>query len=105
MTVISYTKSYDRHIIECCGHTGYGKIGSDILCSAVSVLCLTAESYLREAYDKGAIDYIDSKLDSGYGYIEFSCKEDTDTHAAIEIILLGFRLLSENFPENISYEE
>lgn len=105
MTCISYTNCYDRYILECTGHTDYGNAGSDILCSAVSVLCLTCDAYLSKAYAEGIISNYDSRITSGYAYISFSCDEESPAISCMEALTEGFRMLSDNFPENISYEE
>ncbi len=104
MTVISYDNYYDDHILQCVGHTGYAPSGSDILCSAVSILCLCAKEYLEGAKRDGLISSLRCDISTGYANISFSCKADGIAAKCFEAILCGFRILAESFPEHIQLD-
>lgn len=103
MTEVSYNLCDDRYVFECVGHTGYAARGSDILCSAVSVLCYTLEEYLDKMERCGRISHLVRDFRDGAVFIEFSLDSDSDLSLleAADAILDGFRTLSDSYPEYI----
>ncbi|MBQ7836181.1 MAG: ribosomal-processing cysteine protease Prp [Clostridia bacterium] len=104
MTQISYTRYHDEHIIECIGHAESSPFGEAILCSAVSVLCLTAREYLEKASAEGLIRNLYCNFEPGKVFITFTCSEGSDAEKCIETIICGFKMLGESFPDNIDLD-
>ncbi len=104
MTTVSYETYYDEHKLVCVGHTGYGDHGSDILCSAVSILCHTARAYLENAYIEGLVSSLDADVGSGFANISFTCPAGSIAEKCFEAIIGGMRLLGECFPDNIVFD-
>ena len=107
MTCVSYYPYYEAHIFECTGHTGYASAGKDILCSAVSCLCYTLDSYLRGCVDEGKITHYVSHFDNGEVRIQYEYTDTCNSTAveeAVRAILCGFILLEENFPDHITVD-
>ncbi len=104
MTLITCDTYYDDHILECSGHTGYAKRGDDILCSAVTMLCITIASYLEEAAKNGLIANYLCDISQGYANIRFTSKRGGEAEKCFFALTNGFKILSEAFPDYISYE-
>ncbi len=104
MTEISFDLCGDTYIFECVGHTGFSASGSDILCSAVSILCYTLKDFLEDMEADGRISDLICDLRGGTAIIEFRTASDDDTSLleAVCALLGGFRLLGDNYPEYIS---
>ena len=91
--VIYYKES---HLLTMDGHSGYSEEGTDIVCSAASILAYT----LAEAVSKFNDPYIDLDI----GSAEISCNQNDDTvNLVFDTICDGYKLLENNFPENISF--
>ena len=105
MTYITHNTYYDEHILECSGHTGFAKRGSDLLCSAISILCLTLHYYLIEAAENGLVANLMSDVQDGYVNIRFTCPRGSEADKCFTAITGGFRMLAESFPDYIFYEE
>lgn len=104
MTDISFQLYDDTYIFECNGHTGYSTRGSDILCSAVSVLCYTLKDLLEDMEAAGRIYRLICDFRDGMAIIEFSLSSEKDTPLleAVNALLRGFRILSDGYPEYIT---
>lgn len=103
MTEISFDLCGDTFIFECTGHTGFDARGSDILCSAVSVLCYTLEDYLLNMEQCGRITRLVRDFRDGSVFIEFVCASDDDVPLlqAVDAVMGGFRILADSYPEHI----
>ena len=104
MTRITLDTYYDDHILECTGHTGYGPHGKDILCASVTILCLTIKDYLTEAAKNGLISNFLCDISQGYANIRFTSAIGGEADRCFLAITSGFKLLSECFPDHISYD-
>lgn len=91
------------------GHAGHGVIGSDIVCSAVSILTYTVAQIFKtmeqgDAFKSPAV----IRLDRGDGQISALCL-DSDGYAEARKAMLfaktGFRLLEAAYPENVTLVE
>lgn len=104
MTEISFNLYDSTYIFECKGHTGYSARGSDILCSAVSVLCYTLKDLLEDMEAAGRIYRLICDFHDGMAIIEFSpaSEKDISLLEAVEALLRGFRILGEGYPEYIT---
>ncbi|MDC7295241.1 MULTISPECIES: ribosomal-processing cysteine protease Prp [unclassified Butyrivibrio] len=88
MTSIIFTKTSDDNYksIECNGHAGFAEYGSDIVCSAISVLTINTINSL----DNLTKDEISVFQDEDKGIIRFEFK-DTPSHDA-ELLVRSFEL-------------
>lgn len=102
MTKVTLDTYYDTNLFECSGHTGFAAAGEDILCSAVSVLCYTLQSYLSSAYSQGTISRFSADFSDGQVLMQYELdEENNEVEACIDAILGGFRILEESFPDYI----
>lgn len=86
----------DSHMLTMDGHSGYSELGTDIVCSAASILAYT----LGEAVSKLNEPYIDLDI----GCAEISCNQNDDTvNLIFDTICDGYKLLADTYPENISF--
>lgn len=108
MTQVTLVKSKDGAVLKCkaLGHAGFAKSGNDIVCSAVTILMRTALQLFSETSG------IDFQTDtSARGLISFSAelkKSDSVLGERIstigDFLQKGFESLSEEFPENVTFE-
>lgn len=105
MTHITHNTYYDEHIFDCTGHTGYKERGSDPLCAAVSILCLTLCYYLEEAAERGLVANLMREIEPGEVHVRFVCPRNSEADKCFYAIMEGFKMLSESFPEHIFYED
>ena len=100
MTRVSYEPEAFRLRVE--GHAGSAPAGRDLVCAAVSVLCWTliAEAEAEERY------HTETVTDEKRAYIDVRCCPEGATAYAcsylFDIIMSGFTLLAENYPEYIT---
>ena len=90
------------------GHAGYNKLGSDVVCAAVSILARTLVLQLNEwaSLDK------DFKVEVDYhsrAYLSVSVlKCGKNAYGALSNIFsfvsLGFRSLADEYPDNVKLE-
>lgn len=80
--------------IEIIGHANYGPSGCDIVCAAVSILSTVLIQRLIEVDAKPYYEYL-----SGRVIVEY--KENEKTIEILNTILCGFRLLTEQYPDNV----
>lgn len=92
-----------KHTLSVEGHAGYAEKGKDIVCAAVSILLYTL-SYSLAGMEE-LIEDSDIQLEEGKSYI--ACKPKKGYRQNVDLIfwtcLNGFELLSENYPEHVSY--
>lgn len=104
MVNVNFEQTGSSFEIKCLGHAGYAERGKDIVCAAVSALCIALELALRksgaarhcsfyENIDDGLYEIIISDIKNGE--CEKMCKN------YIFMFLSGMELLQEHYPENI----
>lgn len=93
MTTVTYYETNDEISIEIKGHCGYGVEGSDIVCSAISMLAQTLLAYLN-------IDNEDMKYCMKSGYVWAYAKGDNVVQT-FHVIMCGYHLLAENYPDHV----
>ena len=93
MTTITYYEGKDEISIEIKGHCGYAEEGSDIVCSAVSMLAQTLVSYLIAEGD-------DVRYTIRSGYVWCYSKGDK-AKQAMKVIMCGYYRLAENYPDYV----
>ena len=85
MTRVEYSPAARR--LRLTGHAGAGEHGSDPVCAALSIL-------------------VYALLDAGAeGRVERGEAELLLPAADVDVALCGFRLLAENFPQNVEFKE
>ena len=106
-TVIFEDTGKGRHI-SISGHSGYPGMdkGSNILCSAISVLSQSYLQVLHEMSERGEIKDFSYSLKSGDIQVYFTPPKDelvASRYCALERFLyVGFRGLESKYPENIT---
>lgn len=97
---------YDRpsHSLKMDGHAYSGEAGHDLVCAAASILAYTlAASATNAAQAPGTTS--DIKLESGDAAVV--CNPDPKVAGAVTLmydtVCVGFELLAQNYPENVSY--
>jgi uncharacterized protein YsxB (DUF464 family) len=92
-------KHYD---IKITGHAKHGKVGEDIVCSAVSILFYTLAESVTESRNMLKAEPI-IENDDGNGHIQCVPKEEYEGNIARTYwtILNGFNLLATNYKKNV----
>lgn len=85
MTRVEYSPATRR--LRLTGHAGAGERGSDPVCAALSILVYA----LLDAGAEGRVERGEAEL----------LLPDRD----VDVALCGFRLLAENFPQNVEFKE
>jgi len=83
------------------GHAGYAEEGSDIVCSAVSVLAINTVNALEQLTDEPFDGEEDP--DGGYLQVTFPGVPGHDAGLLLDALELGMRSLAENYPQYIAY--
>ena len=78
------------------GHAGYAVEGSDVVCSAISMLIQTLIAYLET-------DECECKYTMRTGHV-WSYAKGYDAKIAFGVIMTGFWLLSQTYPEHVSID-
>ncbi|MBR2473919.1 MAG: ribosomal-processing cysteine protease Prp [Clostridia bacterium] len=120
MTKIVYGNYDDRFYFEASGHavsdevlngcgcdeTDISRADSDSVCAAISILVLAAAERLRELDSDGELIHFSDEVESGYACFDVTPRDySTDSVKEIfELLMSGFSLLEENYPELICCE-
>ena len=87
---------------ECKGHAGYAPEGSDIICSAVSVLAFTCANALESVAGKKA----EAEVSDGFMKVMLSEKDvSPETQIIFQTIFQGFSDLAEEYPKYLRLTE
>ncbi len=82
--------------IEVQGHAGAGTLGEDVVCAAVTTLCLTYARAMTQIHAKG----FEATMREGYAYME--CTRLKANAPYVHMILSGFVMLAEMYPEYVT---
>ena len=86
------------------GHANYAEDGSDIVCSAVSILAHTLAEHAAVLYEKGYITKPDLKIEKGDYFL--SCTGDENSFPYLQdkfaFVQLGMDIIKSTFPDNVS---
>ena len=96
MTKVTYFDQGDEFSITIEGHAGYDKIGSDIVCSAISILGQTLLAYIDT--DHEVFRY---HLESGRIW---AYAKGRDVRKALNVIMAGYWLIQNNYPDYLSVD-
>ncbi len=88
--------------IEVSGHAQFAESGSDIVCSAVSMLMFTIANKLDDL-EKFIIVEIDEE-DGGYMQIEI-IKRDEQTNLLFDTLVFGLEMIKQQYKEYIDIKE
>ncbi len=109
MTAVTLLTGKDGVLKNCKanGHADFSRKGSDIVCSAVTILLKTAMKVLSQK------DGVTLKADmSSRGNLAFCVEATKDTPETAsclkytaDFLRAGFESLSKEFPKNVSFEE
>ena len=94
MITITVFKHQDQYCgFRSCGHAGYAKEGSDIICAAVSVLTVNAINSI----DTLTEDAFDVRQDEGYLelILEGTCSKETSL--LLDSLVLGLESIQESY--------
>ena len=100
MTQVSFNITENKCVLQVEGHADYSSRGTDIVCSAVSILSYTiAESIENIEAKEKVIDIAD-----GHVYIEVTPLDVVSKAVcliAFDTVMKGFELLAESYPDNV----
>lgn len=102
--MINITFKPNTYELEITGHAGHDVKGKDIVCAAVSTLFYTLGQALAEP---GVLheDELEFKDEEGHGYIKgVSNPMCANGDIIYNTILIGFNMLANQFPENVSFK-
>lgn len=83
------------------GHSGYSSSGTDIVCSAISILCFTLLNAVMEHRDKPLKMSYQQK--DGYFFLNFFHCNDEGLKAVFYAVCNGFQMLTEQYPDYVSF--
>lgn len=90
---------FSKKSIHILGHANFDVYGSDIVCSAVSMITTTIANKLKLLNSEIAIE-----LDEGNSFFEWE-KLSHDEKLLIETLILGLEMIAENYSKYIKIEE
>lgn len=103
--MIKVTYNQKKHIVQVEGHAKSGEYGHDLICASASILVHTLIANTRHFEENSSKKSV-VKLESGNAYIH--CKPLEAYEGACELafnsVCVGFELLANNYPKNISYK-
>ena len=101
MTRVSYDQAEMR--MEIRGHAGGGEYGRDLICAAESILLLTLEAALE---DSGELLLPTVRKRPGEAMIrcEPEAGHERKCREIMHTVFIGFQLLANRYPENVSAE-
>lgn len=107
MTDIKIVKNKGEIVkVICSGHTGYGEVGEDIVCSAISSIVQTALLGLMTV----AHVNVQYKVDEKEGYLEFAIKDNIskgerhDSSVILDTMLCGLSDLNTEYSDFMNLE-
>ena len=105
MTRIKLTADNNYFRLKINGHAGYADPGSDIVCSAISVLTYTVAQLVEDSADK--LYGRSVKISDGQADISFTAKEMSTDEIRQKLcaICRGFELLQASYPDYVFYKK
>lgn len=82
------------------GHAFYADSGNDIVCSAISILCYAIGNQMLLIDENN----INIEIDEGKFNI-VSKKYNKDINLLFETLINGFKMINENYPNNLKIQE
>jgi uncharacterized protein YsxB (DUF464 family) len=106
MTKVFYREYYDRYLLIIEGHASFSEKGTDIVCSAVSILVYTLLNILKDEESNKRLAIRREIVRDGYFCVEvepFDFSKNR-TKGIIDTIIMGLALLNQEYPENVTLE-
>ena len=104
MIHVTYHKAYNRLTVQ--GHAGAAPKGEDLVCSAASILALTLAENVKHMEQIRAVR--NPVIEIQEGNAEISCNAAPRYKGVVaqtfQSVIVGFEILADKFPENISFE-
>lgn len=103
MIQVTYFKKKNRVVIS--GHAFSGEAGHDLVCAGVSALTYTLTANVGNMEEQGIVKDAKVKLHKGHGTIRCNAVEGCEdmVKRIYEAVCVGFEILANRFPKNISY--
>ncbi len=102
MTNIEISVSDKLIKIYMAGHSDYSEPGSDIVCSAISILEYIMYGYVESNPDQAFMKSYNTG--AGYSYMQIIPK-DSGVFEVVKSVITGFEALSKEYPENINLKK
>ena len=96
MTTVTYFEQNDEVSIEIKGHSGFAVEGSDIVCSAVSMLAQTLLAYLN-------VDHEEFDYSKRTGYV-WAYAKGINVRTALNVIMTGYFLLARDYSDHVKID-
>lgn len=106
MTKVFYREYYDKYLLIIEGHASFSENGTDIVCSAVSVLVYTLLNMLKDEESDKRLKLNREIVRAGYFCVEvepFDFSKNR-TKGIIDTVVMGLALLNQEYPENVRLE-
>ena len=106
MTKVFYREYYDHYLLIIEGHASFSEKGTDIVCSAVSILVYTLLNILKDEESDKRLAIRREIVRDGYFCVEvepFDFSKNR-TKGIIDTIIMGLALLNQEYPENVTLE-
>ena len=102
MTQAAITKTSNDVEIAITGHAGYNP-GNDVVCAGISTLSYTLINYLNYLAEAAKIKELHVEADEGNHRIRFEkyTAYDPIVDSAIEMFIMGLKMVSEHYPNNL----
>ena len=99
-----YHRKYHRLTID--GHAHSGEPGQDLVCASASALAYTLAANIQNLYRQGAVREPVTRMDPGAAEIRCSAvsRYRSTVTLVFDTVCAGLDILSQQYPENISYE-
>ena len=104
MTKITLSNAHGNVILSIDGHSGYSTSGTDIVCSAISILQYSFATWLEEKEkESGYIQIHTLNVKPGFASIAYSDPRE-ESKSNLEMLIGGFEALAEMYPNNVEFE-
>lgn len=103
MIEIKYRLRNNSFRLNAVGHAGYAPVGSDIVCSAVTVLLYTFSFAASSLHDNDIADDVSIVMESGKANIEFSfeSRQQKTVECALLPIVKAMKMIERRHPQNV----
>nr|DAS52692.1 MAG TPA: YsxB-like protein [Caudoviricetes sp.] len=106
MTHITVYKNGNRYSIKLNGHANYAPNGQDIVCAATSMITFMLLQMIDNMNARNEVSIVTQKQEEGFVNIEVSVGKIYQDYfdTVLDVILTGYKLLSNKYPNNIFLE-
>lgn len=106
MTHITVNKKDNRYSIKLNGHANYAPNGQDIVCAATSMITFMLLQMIDNMNARNEVSIIRKRQEEGFVDVEISVRKayQNSFDIVLEVILTGYKLLGNKYPNNIFLE-